>query len=110
MELKVNQKVIVTKMIRDDGTCAGCKRGMPVAMEGQEGFVCDIQEFHFEPVYVVHFIETNRKVGFRAPELEVLEDFDDETGKWTVVKDRSEVEIITSCGGENTGGGCGCHG
>lgn len=109
MELKVNQKVIVKKMIRDDGTCSGCKRGMPVAMEGEEGFICDIQEFHFEPVYVVHFIEKNQKIGFREPELEVLEDFDDETGAWTVVKDRADVEIIITEPSCNSGGCSSCH-
>ena len=80
MELKVNQKVLVTKMIRNDGTCAGCKRGTPVAYEGMEGFICEITEFHFEPVYVVHFLDINKKLGFRAQELEVIEDFDEEEG------------------------------
>ncbi|WP_303851571.1 nitrogen fixation protein NifZ [Seleniivibrio woodruffii] len=86
MELKVNQKVLVTKMIRNDGTCAGCKRGTPVAYEGMEGFICEITEFHFEPVYVVHFLDINKKLGFRAQELEVIEDFDEEEGKWTVLE------------------------
>ncbi|WP_277656885.1 nitrogen fixation protein NifZ [Seleniivibrio woodruffii] len=85
MELKYNQKVRVTKMIRDDGTCAGCKRGTPVAFEGMEGFICDVTEFHFEPVYVVHFLETNQKLGFRGKELEIIEDYDEEEGRWIVL-------------------------
>lgn len=107
MELKVNQKVLVKKMIRDDGSCHGCKRGTPVAFEGQEGFICEISEFHFEPVYVVHFLETNQKLGFRVQELAVIEDFDDETGKWTVLPEPVSV-AQDSC--ESGGCGCGHHG
>lgn len=108
MQLKVNQRVIVKKMIRNDGSCQGCSRGTPVAYEGMEGFISEISEFHFEPVYVVHFIEKNLRIGFREPELEVLEDFDEETGKWTVLKSASDVEITPSCG--TSEGGCGCSG
>lgn len=107
MELKVNQKVLVKKMIRNDGSCQGCSRGTPVAYDGMSGFICDISEFHFEPVYVVHFMDINKKIGFREPELEVLEDFDEETGKWTVIKETPEFVPPKDGGCSCSSGHCG---
>jgi len=87
LTFKVNQKVRVTKIIKDDGSCSGCnsKRGDVVAKPGWEGFVCDITDFLFKPVIVVHFIEEQIKIGFRESELEIVEDFDEETGEWVVL-------------------------
>lgn len=86
MEFRQNQKVRVTKVIKDDGTCCGgCSRGKKVADEGDEGYVCQITEFLFEPVVVVHFLETNKKIGFREKELEIIEDFDPDELVWTKV-------------------------
>lgn len=85
MNLKINQRVMVNKIIRSDGTCAGCSRGDEIAYVGLEGYICDIQDFLFEPVYVVHFMESNRRIGFRSGELDVLEDFDEETETWIPV-------------------------
>jgi len=86
MKLKINQLVRVNKIIRDDGTCAGCSRGEEIAYVGLTGFICDIQDFLFEPVYVVHFMDSNRRIGFREPELDVVEDFDEETETWIKVE------------------------
>lgn len=83
--LKINSLVRVNKIIRDDGTCAGCSRGEEIAFVGLQGFICDIQDFLFEPVYVVHFMESNRRIGFREKELDLLEDFDEETETWVRV-------------------------
>jgi nitrogen fixation protein NifZ len=79
---KINQKVKVKKIIKDDGSCSGCgsKRGDVVAEVGMEGFVCDITDFLFKPVIVVHFI------GFREEELDIIEDFDEEEGKWIMLQ------------------------
>ncbi|ADD67817.1 NifZ family protein [Denitrovibrio acetiphilus DSM 12809] len=86
MKLKINQLVKVNKIIRDDGTCAGCSRGEEIAYVGLEGFICDIQDFLFEPVYVVHFMDSNRRIGFREAELDVVEDFDEETETWVKIE------------------------
>lgn len=80
-----NQKVRVKKEIRSDGTCAGCDRGFPVALLGEEGFICEITEFLFDDVYVVHFVDKNQRIGFRESELDLVEDFDPETGQWEKV-------------------------
>lgn len=79
-----NQKVRVKSITRADTTCAGMcsKCGQVIADEGDEGFVCELTEFLFEPVVVVHFIEKNKRIGFRPNELEILEDFNPETGEW----------------------------
>jgi len=87
MSLTINSKVKVNKIIRDDGTCAGCSRGDEIAYVGQEGFICDIQDFLFQPVYVVHFMHSNKRIGFREGELSVLELFDDETETWIKVEE-----------------------
>jgi nitrogen fixation protein NifZ len=86
MKLKINQLVKVNKVIRSDGTCAGCSRGDEIAYVGLQGFICDIQDFLFEPVYVVHFMESNRRIGFRESELDIIEDFNEETETWTKVE------------------------
>jgi len=87
MEFRLNQKVRVAKNIKDDGTCAcnGGSRGKTVAEEGMTGYVCDITEFLFEPVVVVHFLDTNKKIGFRKKELEIVEDFNPDTMEWMKV-------------------------
>lgn len=97
MEFRENQKVRVLGCTKSDGTCAGCNRGKVVAEEGEEGFVCQITEFLFEPVVVVHFLETNKKVGFRKHELEIIEDYDPDGMVWTKVKkDGSQNTVSTS--------------
>jgi nitrogen fixation protein NifZ len=85
---KINQKVKVKKIIKDDGSCSGCgsKRGDVVAEVGMEGFVCDITDFLFKPVIVVHFIEKQKRIGFREEELDIIEDFDEEEGKWIMLQ------------------------
>jgi len=85
INFRINQKVKVRKNIRNDGTCCGCSKGGVIAYEGAIGYVCDITEFLFERVIVVHFIEKNKKIGFREHELEILEDFDLDTGKWVKI-------------------------
>jgi nitrogen fixation protein NifZ len=86
MEFRENQKVRVTGCTKSDGTCSGCNRGHVVAEEGEEGFVCQVTEFLFEPVIVVHFLHNNKKIGFRKHELEIIEDYDPDKMEWTVVE------------------------
>lgn len=89
MKLKINQLVKVNKIIRSDGTCAGCSRGEEIAYVGLKGFICDIKDFLWEPVYVVHFMESNKRIGFREGELDVIEDFDEETETWMPVASKA---------------------
>ncbi|PLX69510.1 MAG: nitrogen fixation protein NifZ [Denitrovibrio sp.] len=86
MKLTINSLVRVNKIIRDDGTCGGCSRGDEIAYVGLEGYICDIQDFLFEPVYVVHFLESNRRIGFRVGELDLIEEFDEDTETWRKVE------------------------
>lgn len=85
MDFKVNQKVEVLDCTASDGTCAGCQRGHKVAETGETGYVCELTEFLFEPVVVVHFIERNTKIGFRKHELKILEDYDPDRMEWQKV-------------------------
>jgi nitrogen fixation protein NifZ len=82
---KRNQKVRVKKIVKNDGTCFGCKRGNMMADVGDVGYVNDVTEFMYAPVVVVHFMERDFKVGMREKELELLEDYNDETGEWIAV-------------------------
>ncbi|ADU65016.1 nitrogen fixation protein NifZ [Desulfurispirillum indicum] len=82
MEFRVNQRVRVNKDVRNDGTCGSCKSGCVVAHEGDEGFVREVTEFLFRPAVVVHFLEKNKVIGFRPEELELVEDYNPDTGEW----------------------------
>jgi len=85
MEFRENQKVRVNGCTVNDGTCAGCNRGKTVAEAGEVGYVCEITEFLFDKVIVVHFLERNAKVGFREKELEIIEDYDPDKMEWIAV-------------------------
>ncbi|WP_022850369.1 nitrogen fixation protein NifZ [Limisalsivibrio acetivorans] len=103
MIFKQNQKVRVKKLIRSDGTCAGCSRGSKVAEIGDSGFVREITEFMFKPVIVIHFMESGKILGFREQELEIVEDFNPDTGEWTKLDEPLSVPddgcVEASCGG-----------
>lgn len=87
MEFRVNQKVRVKQDTRNDGTCSGncISCGSMVALKGDTGYVRKIGEFMYEPVIEVHFIETNKVIGFRKRELEIIEDYDPDAMTWTAV-------------------------
>lgn len=82
LKFKPSQKVKAIKDIRNDGTCAGCSRGKILVKSGTEGFVREISEFLEYEIINVHFIEENTIVGCLAGELEIVEDFDEDSGKW----------------------------
>lgn len=80
-----NQKVRVRKDTKNDGTCSSCRTGCVIAKAGEEGFVRRVGEFMGEAVVEVHFFVNNRLVGFREKELELVEDFNPDTGEWVPV-------------------------
>ncbi|MCX7760412.1 MAG: nitrogen fixation protein NifZ [Hydrogenothermaceae bacterium] len=80
-----NYKVRVKKDIKNDGTFPGYKLGELIVEKGSEGYVKEIGEFLFKPVIFVHFLDKNIIVGFREEELEVIEYYDFELGKWIKV-------------------------
>ncbi len=82
-----NQKVRVKKAVRNDGTFPGHKMGEILINEGSEGYVKEVSEFLFKPAIFVHFIDKNMIIGFRKEELEIIEDYDIETGRWIKIKD-----------------------
>ncbi|MBB5021611.1 nitrogen fixation protein NifZ [Desulfurispira natronophila] len=85
MEFRVNQRVRVSRDVRNDGTCSSCKSGCIVARAGDEGFVREVSEFLFRPAIMVHFLERNAVLGFREDELEIVEDYDPDAGEWRKV-------------------------
>jgi len=82
MQFKKNQKVMVKKEIRSDGTCFKSARGKIIANKYDKGFIKEITEFLFDTVIVVHFLEKNKVIGFRKDELEIIEDYDEEKNIW----------------------------
>jgi hypothetical protein len=71
----LDQKVRVTKVIRNDGTYPGEVTGKRLAEKGDEGYVIGIGTYlQTAYIYSVHFLETNRIVGCLGLELELAED------------------------------------
>lgn len=87
MKFRPCQKVRVLKDIRNDGTCAGCNRGKIILKKGSEGFIREIGEFLYFQVIYTHFLDEDKIVGLREDEIEIIEDFDEETGKWIKISD-----------------------
>ncbi|MBZ4642858.1 MAG: nitrogen fixation protein NifZ [Deferribacteres bacterium] len=85
IKFKPCQKVKVLNDIRNDGTCSGCRRGNIILKAGSVGFVRELGEFLNLQVIYVHFLEDDKIVGLREDELEILEDFDEDTGRWIPV-------------------------
>ncbi|NEO98046.1 MAG: nitrogen fixation protein NifZ [Symploca sp. SIO2E9] len=72
---ELDQKVRVTKLIRNDGTFPGLATGTVLVEEGDVGYVCGIgtflQKFY---IYSVHFLTKNMIVGCRKHEIELVEE------------------------------------
>lgn len=72
---ELDQKVKVTKLVRNDGTFPGLKTGTILLEEGDVGYVCGIgtflQKFY---IYSVHFLSKNIIVGCRKEEIELVEE------------------------------------
>lgn len=71
---ELEDKVRLTKTIRNDGTFGDRERGAILAQPGEIGYVVAIgtflQTFY---IYSVHFIELGMVVGCRSRELELWE-------------------------------------
>ena len=71
----LDQKVRVTKVIRNDGTYPGEATGKRLAEKDEEGYVIGIGTYlQTAYIYSVHFLETNRIVGCLGLELEPAEE------------------------------------
>jgi len=71
----LDQKVRVTKKIRNDGTFPGEPTGKPLVEPGEEGYVIGVGTYlQTAYIYSVHFLGSNRIVGCLGLELEPAED------------------------------------
>lgn len=77
---ELDQKVRVTKLIRNDGTFPGLATGTILVDAGDVGYVCGIgtflQKFY---IYSVHFLTKNMIVGCRKEEIELIEEAKNES-------------------------------
>jgi nitrogen fixation protein NifZ len=71
----LNNRVRVTKLLRNDGTFPGKDRGDKLAEPGDIGYVIGIGTYLQRAyIYSVHFLENNRVIGCLGRELELAED------------------------------------
>jgi len=71
----LDQKVRVTKVIRNDGTYPGEITGKRLVEKGEEGYIIGIGTYlQNSYIYSVHFLNTNRIVGCLGIEMELVED------------------------------------
>ncbi|MCP9792943.1 nitrogen fixation protein NifZ [Vulcanococcus limneticus Candia 3F8] len=67
---EIGEKVMLRKVIRNDGTFAGVAIGARLANKGESGYVISIGTFlQTSYIYAVHFLDTGRVVGCRRREL-----------------------------------------
>jgi len=72
---ELEDKVRITKKIRNDGTFPGSQVGEVLANKGDEGYVISIGTYlQTAYIYSVHFLETGRVVGCLKTELELVSD------------------------------------
>ena len=72
---ELEQKVRVTKLIRNDGTFPGQEIGAHLAKKGDVGYVVGIGTYlQTAYIYSIHFIEKGFIIGCRKRELEAVED------------------------------------
>jgi nitrogen fixation protein NifZ len=71
----LNNRVRVTKLLRNDGTFPGQEVGARLAEPGDIGYVIGIGTYLQRAyIYSVHFLENNRVIGCLGRELELAED------------------------------------
>lgn len=71
---EIGEKVLLKKMIRNDGTFPGKDVGEVLAKKGETGYIINIGTFlQTSYIYSVHFMSTNRVVGCLKRELESLD-------------------------------------
>ncbi|TVQ09673.1 MAG: nitrogen fixation protein NifZ [Leptolyngbya sp. DLM2.Bin27] len=71
----LNNRVRVTKVIRNDGTFPGKDKGDKLAEPGAVGYVIGIGTYLQRAyIYSVHFLDSNCVVGCLSRELELAED------------------------------------
>ncbi len=73
-QFDIGEKVIVRKLIRNDGTFPGKEIGETLAKKGDIGYVVGIGTFLQQYyIYAIHFLQKGYVVGCRSKELELAE-------------------------------------
>jgi nitrogen fixation protein NifZ len=74
-QFELEQKVRLSRDIRNDGTYPGKDRGEKLAEKGSEGYVIGIGTYlQRSYIYSVHFLRQGCVIGCLARELEAIED------------------------------------
>lgn len=70
----IDQRVVATRVIRNDGTFPGAEKGEILVQKGERGYVAHTGTFLEEHVIYAVYFESGRLVGCLERELEALDD------------------------------------